>query len=134
MDGMAGPGEKAMKEAMQAYIDGFNRADPAAVAALYADDATIEDPVGSKLKTGKAEIARFYEFSMKTGARLRLAAPIRASHADSAAMAFDVELNMPEGAAVIRVIDVMTFNEAGKFTSMRAFWGPSDMEVIGNRK
>ena len=69
------PSEKVMKEAMQAYIDGFNRADAQAVADLYADDATVEDPVGSKLKTGKAEITRFYQFSMKTGARLRLAAP-----------------------------------------------------------
>lgn len=131
---MAGPAEKTMKEAMQAYIDGFNRADPAAVAALYADDATIEDPVGSPLKTGKAEIAKFYEFSMKTGAKLRLAAPIRGSHGNSAAMAFDVELKMPEGEAVIRVIDVMTFNDAGQFTSMRAFWGRDDMEVLGAKK
>ncbi|NGY04797.1 SnoaL-like domain-containing protein [Solimonas terrae] len=123
-----------MKAAMQAYVDGFNRADPAAVAALFADDATIEDPVGSPLKTGKAEISKFYEFSMKTGARLKLAAPIRGSHGNSAAMAFDVELKMPEGQAVIRVIDVMTFNEAGQFTSMRAFWGPGDMEVIGGKK
>ena len=46
-------------------------------------------------------------------------------------MAFDVNLNMPQGRAVIRVIDVMTFNGDGKFTSMRAFWGPSDMEMLG---
>src|SRR3546814_14044166 len=102
---MAGQAEKTMKETMQAYIDGFNRADPAGVAALYADDATVEDPVGSPLKTGKAEITKFYEFSMKTGAKLKLAAPIRGSHGNSAAMAFDVELKMPEGEAVIRVID-----------------------------
>ena len=125
------PSEKVMKEAMQAYIDGFNRADAQAIADLYTDDATVEDPVGSKLKTGKAEIRKFYEFSIATGARLKLAAPIRGSHGNSAAMAFDVELKMPEGQAVIRVIDVMTFSEEGKFTSMRAFWGPGDMEVLG---
>ena len=124
------PSEKVMKEAMQAYIDGFNRADAQAVADLYADDATVEDPVGSKLKTGKAEITRFYQFSMKTGAKLKLAAPIRGSHGNAAAMAFDVELKMPEGQAVIRVIDVMTFNDDGKFTSMRAYWAPGDMEVL----
>jgi len=42
---------------------------------------------------------------------------------------------MPQGdktaRAVIRVIDVMTFDEQGKFRSMRAFWGPGDMEVLG---
>lgn len=131
---MAGPGEKIMKAAMQAYIDHYNRVDLAAIVALYADDATVEDPVGSPLKRGKAEIAKFYEFAMKSGAKLKLAAPIRGSHGNAAAMAFDVELKMPEGEAVIRVIDVMTFNDAGQFTSMRAFWGPGDMEVLGGKK
>ncbi|HSW14290.1 MAG TPA: nuclear transport factor 2 family protein [Solimonas sp.] len=119
--------EQQMKQAMQAYIDAFNVSSPEAIADLYAEDATVEDPVGSAVKTGKAEILKFYKMAVATGAKLRLAAPIRASHGNSAAMAFDVQLNMPEGKAHIQVIDVMTFNEAGKFTSMRAFWGKSDM-------
>jgi len=119
--------ESTMKAAMQAYIDFFNRGDAKAIADLYADDATVEDPVGSPLKAGKAAIAAFYEMSIKTGAKLELAAPIRASHGNAAAMAFDVRLNMPQGRAYIRVIDVMTFDDAGKFMSMKAYWGRSDM-------
>jgi steroid delta-isomerase len=122
--------EKIMKAAMQEYIDAFNRVDTAGVVALYADDATVEDPVGSPIKSGKAAITEFYTMAMKTGAKLALAAPIRGSHGNSAAMAFDVQLNMPQGRAVIRVIDVMTFNDAGKFSSMRAYWGSSDMELL----
>lgn len=122
--------EQRMKDAMQAYIDCFNRQDPEAIAALYADDATVEDPVGSPLKKGKAEVAAFYKMAVATGAKLKLAAPIRASHGNSAAMAFDVQLNMPTGEAIIQVIDVMTFNDAGLFTSMRAFWGKSDMVLL----
>lgn len=122
--------EQLMKQGMQAYIDLFNKSDHAGIADLYTDDATVEDPVGSAVKKGKAEIAAFYKMAVQTGAKLALAAPIRASHGDSAAMAFDVNLNMPEGKAVIRVIDVMTFNETGKFTSMRAFWGQSDMQLM----
>ena len=124
------PDESTMKAAMQAYIDHFNRSDAAALADLYADDATVEDPVGSPLKRGKAEIAAFYKMAVATGARLELAAPIRASHGNAAAMAFKVRLNMPEGKAHIQVIDVMTFNEAGQFASMQAYWGKSDM-VMG---
>jgi len=124
------PSEKTMKAAMQAYIDGFNRNDLDAIIGLYADDATVEDPVGKEVMQGREKIAAFYKMSLTTGAKLKLAAPVRASHGNSAAMAFDVELNMPQGHMVIRVIDVMTFNEAGKFSSMRAFWGPSDMEML----
>lgn len=123
--------EQKMKQAMQAYIDAFNRDDAEAVIALYAEDATVEDPVGKEPMAGKAKISDFYRMAMKTGAKLSLAAPIRASHGNSAAMAFDVKLNMPQGPALIRVIDVMTFDDRGKFKSMRAYWGPSDMEGMG---
>jgi steroid delta-isomerase len=119
-----------MRQAMQAYIDLFNVSDSVGIANLYDEDATVEDPVGTELKVGKAAIAAFYKMAVATGAKLKLAAPIRASHGNSAAMAFEVELNMPEGRAVIRVIDVMTFNDAGKFTSMRAYWGKEDMVVL----
>ncbi|MGH8504456.1 MAG: steroid Delta-isomerase [Stenotrophobium sp.] len=122
--------EQKMKQGMQAYIDAFNRKDPEGIAALYSEDATVEDPVGSALKKGKAEIAAFYKMAVATGAQLSLAAPIRGSHSNSAAMAFDVNLSMPQGKAVIRVIDVMTFNDEGQFTSMRAFWGPGDMQML----
>jgi len=37
------------------------------------------------------------------------------------------ELTMNEQKLYIDVIDVMTFNEAGKITSMRAFWNPQEM-------
>ncbi|MGH8457655.1 MAG: nuclear transport factor 2 family protein, partial [Stenotrophobium sp.] len=64
--------EKTMKAAMQAYIDLFNRSDADGIAALYADDATVEDPVGSPLKVGKAAITDFYRMAIKTGAKLAL--------------------------------------------------------------
>jgi steroid delta-isomerase len=121
------PDESQMKQAMQAYIDHFNAADPDAVAALYTEDATVEDPVGSEPKRGREAILEFYRMAVQTGAKLSLAAPIRASHADAAAMAFDVNLQMPEGRSLIRVIDVMRFDDAGRFRSMEAYWGPSDV-------
>jgi len=31
------------------------------------------------------------------------------------------------------VIDVMTFNDARKFSSMKAYWGPSDMQMSAPR-
>jgi steroid Delta-isomerase len=119
--------EQSRKQAMQAYIDRYNADDLEGVVGLYADDATVEDPVGTPVKAGKAAIRDFYQYAMTTGARLSLAAPIRGSHGNAAAMAFDVKLNYQGASMVIRVIDVMTFDAQGKFTSMKAYWGPSDM-------
>ena len=116
------PTEEVMKASMQAYIDTYNRGNAEAVTALYTDDATVEDPVGTPLKRGRAEILKFYTQAMTHDAELSLDAPIRASHGNAAAMAFSARI----GALTVRVIDVMTFDEAGRFTSMRAFFGPSD--------
>ena len=120
--------EQQMRDAMQAYIDALNADDLQGIVDLYAEDATVEDPVGGELKVGKAAITEFYKFSVQLQPRATLVAPIRASHAQSAAMAFDVALKLEQGPVVIRVIDVMTFDEQGKFTSMKAYWGPSDMQ------
>ncbi len=121
--------EEQMRAGMQAYIDAFNNEDLAAIVNLYADDATVEDPVGSELKKGRAEIEAFYKVALESGAKLTLSAPIRASHGNSAAMAFEVALNYQGADMVIHAIDVMTFDEEGKYTSMKAYWGPGDMKA-----
>jgi steroid delta-isomerase len=120
--------EQQMRAAMQEYIDAFNRVDVDALIGLYAADATVEDPVGTDAKVGIEAIAEFYQMAIKSGAKLKLSAPIRASHGSSAAMAFEVHLNMPDGPAVIHAIDVMTFNEQGQFKTMQAYWGPGDLK------
>lgn len=120
--------EATMRARLQEYIDAFDRSDLEALVELFADDAQVEDPVGSPVKDGKEAIRAFYRESLKTGAKLELVAPIRASHANAAAMAFTVNLNMPTGPSRIHVIDVMYFNESGQISSMQAYWGHGDME------
>jgi len=121
------PTEDQMRAAMAEYINAFNRVDLEGILALYADDATVEDPVGTPIKLGAETLREFYTVALESGAQLALSAPIRTSRGNEAAMAFDISLTLESGPCVIRAIDVMTFNEAGQFTSMRAFWGPSDM-------
>jgi len=118
------PSQELMKAAMQAYIDAFNSGSADAVAALYAPDATVEDPVGSPVRRGHAEIKGFYTHSIATGAKLALDAPVRGSHGNAAAMAFTARI----GPVSVRVIDIMTFDETGKFTSMKAYFGPGDIQ------
>ena len=117
------PTSAVMKAAMQAYINHFNSGSAEAVADLYAPEASVEDPVGGPVISGRAAILAFYQKNIATGAKLVLDAPIRGSHGNSAAMAFSATI----GPLTVRVIDVMTFDEAGKFTSMRAYFGPDDI-------
>ena len=122
------PTQSAMKAALQAYIDGFNAGDADAIMALFAKDAVIEDPVGSSLKS-RAEFEAFIRQGVQFGARLSLAAPIRGSHGNQAAMAFIVTFAQGGRRFTTNSVDVMTFDEAGKITRMNGYWGPGDVTV-----
>ena len=122
------PTEAAMKAALQAYVDRTNAGDSDGLIALFAPDATIEDPVGSPLKRGE-EIAAWFRDSVAFGARITPVAPIRGSHANEAALVFDVAFTPPGAARTrIRSVDICAFDEQARITSLRAFWGPGDVE------
>lgn len=119
--------EAHMKSMLENYIEAFNSGSPSAVAELFAENATVEDPVGSEVRHGRKSIEEFYGYAVGTGAKLSLDAPIRASKSNYAAMAFTVSVNYQGRDSKMRVIDVMSFDESGKIASMRAIWGESDI-------
>lgn len=120
--------EDDMRAALQAYIDGFNAHDGQALAALFADDARIEDPVGgTTIVEGRDAIDAFYRRAVEMVDRLELVAPIRGSHGWSAAMAFDIHMQADGTPMRIRVIDVMQFDDTGAIVDMKAYHGPGDV-------
>lgn len=114
-----------MTAAVHGYVAAFERSDPDAAAALYADDCTVEDPIGSVIK-GRLAVRAFYAQAMATGAKLRLEGPVRIA-ANNAAFAFSVNLSFDNSPKRIDVIDIFKFDAAGKIVEMRAFWGPTNM-------
>ena len=121
------PTQEVMKATLQAYVDRTNAGDAAGIVALFAPGATIEDPVGSAPKRGD-EIAAWFADSVAFATRITPVAPIRGSHSNEAALAFDVEFTPPDSPRLrIRSVDVCSFDEQGRITSLRAFWGPQDI-------
>ncbi|CAD7342024.1 MULTISPECIES: nuclear transport factor 2 family protein [unclassified Sphingobium] len=115
-----------MEAAVNAYVAAFEAGSADQVAALYAADATVEDPIGSPIHKGREAIRAFYAESMKTGAKLKLEGPVRVA-GDYAVFPFSVNLNYDGGAKRIDVIDTFRFNKANEVVEMRAFWGPNNM-------
>ncbi|GAA3655083.1 nuclear transport factor 2 family protein [Nocardioides ginsengisoli] len=97
------------------------------IAALYADHGTLEDPVGSPALKGTGEIAAFYDALAGLERRTELLA-LRVS-GNEAAFSFRVVTGSGAEQATIEPIDVMTFDEEGRITSMRAFWSPADVRI-----
>ncbi len=121
------PTPEQMVAAVHAYVDGFEQGDLDAIVGLFADDATVEDPVGTPPKRGLAEIRPFYAGSLATGAKLELLGDPRCA-GDYVAFPFAVKLEWDGRRQIIEVIDTFRFDEAGKITEMRAFFGPANMK------
>lgn len=120
------PDPAKMTEAVHAYVAAFDAGDADAVAALYAEDCTVEDPIGAPIHRGRAAVRAFYAESMKTGAKLKLEGPIRVV-ADYAVFPFSVNLHFQGTDKRIEVIDTFKFDDSNHVVEMRAFWGPTNM-------
>ncbi len=116
--------QEKMKEAVEAYISNFNAQNHDAIAALYSQDATVEDPIGTPLKEGRSDVHAFYEGAVKSGAKLKLVSPIRLAQKE-AAFAFQVTVAATN--TTLDVIDTFKFNAAGEVVQMRAYWSEANI-------
>ena len=109
-------------KAVEMYVQAFDKADLNIIREIYAEDAILEDPVGSPARHGIEEILEFYKAGLAAGIKLRLNGKPRCA-GNSVAFAFDgVMKNM-----TISPIDVFELNADGKIQHMRAYWGPENV-------
>ncbi|MBJ7465528.1 nuclear transport factor 2 family protein [Mycobacterium sp. ITM-2016-00316] len=111
---------------VQRYLDTVVTGSADDVAALYAEDATLEDPVGGgEVHIGRQAIAGFYKNVSGVEVKTELLS-FRAGGSE-AAFVFAITVG---GAMRIEPIEIMAFNAEGQITSMRAFWGPADITQL----
>ncbi len=117
-----------IRSAVEAYTGAFTRRDREALLALFAEDAWIEDPVGTPRREGREAIGAFFDemTALADSTELRLTGPVRAV-AGECAFPMQARPSMGGATMVIDIIDVMTFDDAGRITTMRAFWDPAEM-------
>ena len=120
------PDPAAMAAAVHAYVAALNARDLDAIVALYADDATVEDPVGSAPKVGIEAIRAFYARSTALPLQVVLDGELRVV-ANECAFAFSVSFVHEGRQTTIRPIDTFRFDAAGRIVQMRAFFGPGNV-------
>ena len=99
------------------------------IAALYADDATVEDPVGGgEVHIGRSAIHGFYKNIENLPRETELLALRVAGH--EAAFMFAITVGAGEGRIRIEPIDVMVFDAAGKVASMKAYWSAAHVTGV----
>ena len=117
-----------IRSAVDAYCAAFTNGDRDAYVALFAADAWIEDPVGTPRHEGHAGIGGFFEqmSAMADSIELRRTGPVRIA-AGEAAWPLQARPNIGGATMCVDIIDVMSFDDTGKITTMRAFWDPAEM-------
>ncbi|HXA12865.1 MAG TPA: nuclear transport factor 2 family protein [Mycobacterium sp.] len=98
------------------------------ITALYTDDATIEDPVGSDVRRGRGAVHEFYAAIENLSKEAELVM-LRAA-GNEVAFWWRMTVNAGDSRTRLEPISVMTFDGDAKITSMRAFWSPADVAVL----
>ena len=131
------PSHEAIHTTVEQYLDRFSAGDRAGWLALWAPDATMEDPVGSPLKTTPEEIGGFFDESRAMADALRLVAtgPVLVAAGEAA---FPMQARPTIGGTefVVDIIDTMAFADGPDGTAliqrMRAYWDPATMRPAGD--
>jgi steroid delta-isomerase len=95
---------------------------------LYADDASVEDPVGGEVHIGRQAIHGFYSAINDAQRECELVS-LRVA-GNEAAFQFRLTVTIGEHRMVIEPIDVMVFDDGGKIAAMKAYWSASDVTQL----
>ncbi|OBA98217.1 hypothetical protein A5662_16295 [Mycobacteriaceae bacterium 1482268.1] len=111
---------RTVAETVYRYIELLATGCADELAALYTPDATVEDPVGSGVRRGHDAIRELYR-RIETQDRT---VELLSVHVNGDEAAFLARLTVINDGVhtTIDGIDVMTFDERARITSMRAFW------------
>jgi steroid delta-isomerase len=99
--------------------------------ALYAEDATLEDPVGGEVHIGRESIRGFYA----TLEHLQRDCELVTLRVAGNEAAFQFRLTVTAGGPApsriqIEPIDVMVFDDDGRVAAMKAYWSSADVTQL----
>lgn len=119
------PSRESILTTIESYLKSVASGTVDDVLALYAPGAIVEDPVGTEPRTTEASLREFYGIVEPLEQTVELGVVKIA--ADHAAFNFTLTTHMGEQKVEISVIDVMTFDDDARITTMKAIWGQEDM-------
>jgi len=119
------PSAEQITQTVHRYLDFVAKGQADEIAALYAVDATVEDPVGGEeVHIGRQAIRGFYSAVENVTCETEVIT-LRALGNE---VAFFWRLTL--GGMQFEIISVMTFDEEGKIASMKAYWGPENITQV----
>jgi len=122
------PSADEIRETLHHYVDRLSAGDADAIAALYLEDGTAEDPVGKPGHHGREAVRGFYA-SMAGALTAEISGPICVA-GDAGVMPLVACLRIPgQPERWLDAIDVVEFDDSGLIRSLRAYWNPAEMRA-----
>jgi steroid delta-isomerase len=123
--------QDALRQIIATYMDVFTAEDREGWLDLFAEEAWIEDPVGTPRRNGRDEIGAFWDEAHSVPDKVALVPlGITTVIGDEGIFTMQAQATIGDTVYGIDIIDLMTFDEAGKITTMRAFFDPAAMKPL----
>ncbi len=122
------PSSADITDAVHRYIGLIAKGSAADIAALYAADAIVEDPVGGERHIGRAAVHGFYA-AIENLERTSELVSLRVA-GNEAAFQFRLIITNDGHRMQIEPIDVMVFNDDVQVTDMKAYWSPENVTML----
>jgi steroid Delta-isomerase len=122
------PSPEQIADTVSRYLSLVAKGSADDIAELYADDATVEDPVGGEVHIGRQAIRGFYS-AIENAERETELVTLRVA-GNEAAFQFKLTVIAGEHRMVIEPIDVMVIGADGKVTAMKAYWSADDVTQL----
>ena len=125
------PETAQMKATIDTYLACHSAGDVDGIVALFANDAVAWDPVDAEPHRGAEGIRAFFTGTHDMVDRLELirTGPIRCTGA-FAAFPMTARSHMGDFHLEIDIIDVMTFDDTGAISEMKAYWSMADARQV----
>ncbi|MFM7068682.1 MAG: nuclear transport factor 2 family protein [Actinomycetes bacterium] len=125
------PTVEHMREVVARYTAAHSAGDVDAVAALFAEDAVVADPVDQPEHVGREAVRAFFAgtHQMCDSMDLQATGAVRAV-GNWAAVPLRAVTAIGEMRLQVEIIDVFTFNDEGLISDMRAYWTAEDIRPV----
>jgi steroid Delta-isomerase len=118
---------QTIEATIRAYAAAWGAGDREGWLDTFAESATQEDPVGSRVRRGRSEIGEFWDTAMAAFDSIEIVPRDIFVVGDEAAMEWTISAVAGRGGVTFAGVDVFTFDEACRIASVRAYWERHDL-------
>jgi steroid delta-isomerase len=125
------PDAAVMRATVERYVERHTAGDIDGILGCFTADASAEDPIGSAPHVGTDALRAFFEgtHSLADKLELKITGLIRIA-GDFAAFPMQAISTIGDMTLVVEIIDVMTFDEQGLISDMKAYWAMEDAHPL----